>query len=154
MSITRPDAPQLDAVLGTVAEIRHMEGELVALRERLAREARALAEISDKRLRIEAGFYAYWFAPEAHAKDIALGATGRPHPGKLLKLAGAVSVGVPCDRCGDDLPIRSRNHMKEVLQEAGKERSSSFRYRLVCVPCQNALQEESIAEIMAEVMLP
>jgi hypothetical protein len=150
MTIKRPDAPQLDAIFATVEKIHRAEKRLAALRDQVAGEARALAQIPDKSLRIEAGFYAYWFAPEAPATDIAMGATGRAHPGKLLKLAGPVSVGVPCDRCGQDLPIRSRSHMKEVLEQARSGPSSMLRYRLVCIPCQNALQEESLNELMAE----
>jgi hypothetical protein len=150
MTIKRPEAPQLDAIFATVEKIHRAEKRLAALREQVAQEARALAEISDKRVRIEAGFYAYWFAPEVPATDIAMGATGRPHPGKLLKLAGPVSVGMPCDRCREDLPIRSRSHMKEVLEQARSGLSSLLRYRLVCIPCQNALQEEALNDRMAE----
>ncbi len=150
MTIKRPEVPQLDAMLATVEKIHRAEKRLAALREQAAEEARALAEISDRRLRIEAGFYAYWFAPDVPASHIAMGATGRPHPGKLLKLAGPVSVGVPCDRCGKDLPIRSRSHMKEVLEQARSGLSSLLRYRLVCVPCQNALDEESFGRREAE----
>lgn len=150
MTIKRPEAPQLDAIFATMEKVYRAEKRLAALREQVAQEARALAEIPDKRLRIEAGFYAYWFAPEVPAIDIAMGATGRPHPGKLLKLAGPVSVGVPCDRCGEDLPIGSRSHMKDVLEQARTEPSSLLRYRLVCIPCQNALQEQPLNELMAE----
>jgi hypothetical protein len=150
MTIKRPEVPQLDAIMATVEKIHRAEKRLAALREQVAQEARALAGISDRRLRIEAGFYAYWFAPEIPATDIAMGATGRPHPGRLLKLAGPVSVGVPCDRCGEDLPIRSRSHMKEVLDQARGGPSAGLRYRLVCVPCQNELQKETLNELMAE----
>lgn len=135
MTIKRPEAPQLDAILATAEKINRAEKRLAVLRKKVAQEARALAEIPDKRLRIEAGFYAYWFAPDVPSKDIALGATGRPHPGKLIKLAGPVSIGVPCDRCGEDMPIRSRSQMKEVLEQARSGPSSLLRYRLVCIPC-------------------
>jgi len=150
MAIKRPEAPQLDAIFATVDKIHRAEKRLAALRQQVVQEARALAEIPDKRLRIEAGFYAYWFAPDVPATDIAIGSTGKPHPGKLLKLAGPVSVGVPCNRCGEDLPIRSRSHMKEVLEQARSGPSSLPRYRLVCIPCQNALQEEALNDRMAE----
>lgn len=143
MTIERPRVAQLDAILATVEKIHRAEKRLAALREQVAQEARALAEIPDKRLRIEAGFYAYWFAPDVPSKDIAIGATGRPHPGKLIKLAGPVSVGVPCDRCSENLPIRSRSEMKEVLEQARSSPLSGSRYRLVCIPCQNALDEEN-----------
>ena len=139
MAIRRPEAPQLDAIFATVEKIHRAEKRLAGLREQVAQEARALAEIPDKSLRIEAGFYAYWFAPEVPATDIAMGATGRSHPGRLLKLAGPVSVGIPCDRCGEDLPVRSRSHMKEVLEQARSGPASRLRYRLICIPCQNAL---------------
>lgn len=150
MTIKRPKVPQLDAIFATISKIHRAEARLAALKEQVAKEARALAEVPDKRLRIEAGFYAYWFAPEVPSTDIALGATGRPHPGKLLKLAGAVSVGVPCGRCQEDLPIRSRSHMKEVLDLARDSRSSSGHPRLLCIPCQNALDEERWRERGAE----
>lgn len=150
MAIKRPEAPQLDAIFATVDKIHRAEKRLAALREQVAQEARALAEITDKRLRIEAGFYAYWFAPDVPSKDIALGATGRPHPAKLMRLAGPVTVGVPCDRCGEELPIRSRSQMKEVLDQAGTGPSSMLRYKLVCIPCQNELDEESFRRREAE----
>lgn len=150
MTIERPEAPQLDAIFATLDKIHRAEKRLAALREQISRDARALAEIPDKRLRIAAGFYAYWFAPEVPVADIAMGATGRPHPGRLLKLAGPVTVGVPCDRGGEDLPIRSRSHMKEVLDQARAGSCSWVRYGLVCIPCQNALQEESLNERVAE----
>lgn len=119
MTIKRPEVAQLDAIFATVAKIHRAEARLAALKEQVAQEARALAEIPDKRLRIEAGFYAYWFAPEVPATDIAVGATGRPHPARLMKLAGAVSIGIPCDRCQEDLPIRSRSQMKDILALSG-----------------------------------
>lgn len=150
MTIERPEAPQLDAIFATLDKIHRAEKRLATLHEQVSREARALAEIPDKRLRLAAGFYAYWFAPEVPVADIAMGATGRPHPGSLLKLAGPVSVGVPCDRCGEDLPIRSRSHMKEVLDQARAGSCSWVRYGLVCISCQNALQEESLRERIAE----
>jgi len=150
MAIRRPEAPQLDAIFATVEKIHRAEKRLAALREQVAQEARALAEIPDKSLRIEAGFYTYWFALAVPATDIAMGATGRPHPSTLLKLAGAVSVGIPCDRCGEDLPIRSRSHMKEVLEQARSGPSSLPQYKLVCIPCQNALQKQSLNDRMAE----
>ena len=142
MTIKRPKVAQLDAMFATVAKIQRAEARLAALKEQVAQEARAFAEIPDKRLRIEAGFYAYWFAPEVPATDIALGATGRPHPAKLMKLAGSVTVGIPCDRCQEDLPIRSRSQMKQVLELAKGTPSSIGDYRLLCIPCQIALDEE------------
>ena len=151
MAIDRPKVAQLDALLATVAKIRKAEARLTELQEQASREARALAEITDKKLRIGAGFYAYWFAPEVSATDIALGATGHSHPARLMKLAGAVSIGVPCERCQVDLPIRSRSQMKDVLVQASDPNRSRGTYRLICVPCQNALDEESLQERMAEV---
>jgi hypothetical protein len=151
MSIDRPKVAQLDALLATVAKIRKAEARLTELKEQAAREARALAEITDKKLRIGAGFYAYWLAPEVSATDIALGATGRSHPARLMKLAGAVSIGVPCERCQVDLPIRSRSQMKEVLHIAHGADPLPETYRILCVPCQNALNEESLQERMAEI---
>ena len=150
MAIDRPKVAQLDALLATVAKIHRAEARLSALKEQAAGEARALAEITDKKLRIEAGFYAYWFAPEVSATDIALGATGRRHPAKLMKLAGAVSIGIPCSRCEEDLPIRSRNQMKEVLDRARRADPWPGAYRFLCVGCQNALDEERLLERMAE----
>jgi hypothetical protein len=151
MSIDRPKAAQLDALLATVAKIRRAEARLTELKEQAALEARALAQIDDKKLRIGAGFYAYWFAPEVSATDIALGATGRSHPARLMKLAGSVSIGVACHRCREDLPIRSRNQMKEVLRDARVGDPLPGAYRILCIPCQNALNEESLQERMAEV---
>lgn len=150
MSIERPRVAQLDALLATVAKIHDTEAKLSALKEQVAREARALAEIPDKRLRIEAGFYAYWMAPEASASDIALGATGRRHPAELMKLAGAVSIGIACGRCQEDLPIRSRTEMKEVLDQARGASAFPETYQFLCIACQNALDEERLSERMAE----
>jgi hypothetical protein len=150
MTIKRPEVAQLDAIFATVAEIHRAEARLADLKKQVAQEARALAEIPDKRLRIEAGFYAYWFAPEVAAKDIALGATGRPHPARLMKLAGAVSIGVPCDRCKEDLPIRSRSQMNEILELSSGGPWPSGHHRLLCIPCQNALDEERWRERGAE----
>jgi hypothetical protein len=150
VTIERPKAEQLDRLLATVDKIHRAEARLASLKEQASHEARALAEIPDKNLRVQAGFYAYWFAPEVPATDIALGATGRAHPGKLIKLAGAVSVGVPCARCGEDLPIHSRNQMKEVIDLAREGQRSNAR-RLLCISCQNALAEESLREREMEV---
>lgn len=150
MSIDRPKVAQLDALLSTVDKIRKAETRLTELRRQAAGEARALAEIGDKELRIASGFYAYWFAPEVPAAEIALGATGRAHPAKLMKLAGAHSIGVPCERCHEDLPIRSRSQMKEVLDQASDPDRRRGTYQLICIPCQNALDEESLQERMAQ----
>jgi len=150
MSIDRPKVAKLDALLATVGKIRSAEARLAGLKEQASRKARALADIGDKSLRIKAGFYAYWFAPEIPATDIALGATGRSHPARLMKLAGAVSIGVPCERCKEDLPIRSRSQMKEVLDQASDPNRRRGTYRLICVACQNALDEESLQERLAE----
>ena len=150
MAIDRPKVAQLDALLATVAKIHRAEAQLSALKEQVSQEAHALAEITDRKLRIEAGFYAYWFAPDVSATDIALGATGRRHPAKLMKLAGAVSIGIPCDRCQEDLPIRSRNQMKEVLDRARRADSSPGTHHILCVACQNALDEERLRQRMAD----
>ena len=73
----RPENPQLDAIFATVERIREAEASLRALKARVAAEAHTLAEISDKRARVEAALYAYWYAPEVNASDISFGATGR-----------------------------------------------------------------------------
>lgn len=138
----RPKSAQLDALFSTVEQMRQAEQALKDLKARAAAEAQALATILDKKARIEAAIYAYWFVPEVNASDIAMGATGRTHPGRLLKLAGPVSVGVPCDRCGEDLPIRSRNQMKDVLDRKEGGPRWPEGYRLLCVGCEDKLHEE------------
>jgi hypothetical protein len=140
--VQRPKSAQLDALFSTVEQMRQTEQALKDLKARAAVEAQALATIPDKKTRVEVAIYAYWFAPEVNASDIAMGATGRTHPGRLLKLAGPVSIGVPCDRCGEDLPIRSRNQMKDVLDRMGGGPCWPEGYRLLCIGCEDKLHEE------------
>ena len=146
MSMPRPVSAKLDAIFDTAEEIRATEAKLKALKVRGSEQAQALASIPDKRLRLEAAIYAYWHAPEINASDIAFGATGRAHPSALLKLIGPVSVGVPCDRCATDLPITSRAMMKETLDRAQGGARWFEGYRILCVPCQEAVTEERHAK--------
>ncbi|MGA0606576.1 hypothetical protein ACO2Q0_11290 [Phenylobacterium sp. VNQ135] len=135
----RPNSPQLDTLLATVEELRLQEARLAELKALVATQAQALSQIANKASRIEAAIYAYWYAPEVHASDLALGATGRAHPGRLLKAAGPVSVGVPCDRCGEDLPIRSRNEMKETQERLRSSPRWAEGYRVLCLGCEEAV---------------
>ncbi|WP_293682378.1 hypothetical protein, partial [uncultured Phenylobacterium sp.] len=100
--------------------------------------ARGFASISDKSTRINAAFYAYWMLPDVSATDLALGATGRPHPAKLLKLGGSVVGDFKCDRCGDGLEVRSRNHMGDLMR--GQPWAEG--YRLLCPWCAQEVSEE------------
>lgn len=138
----RPDHPQLDAIFSTVDEIRLGEERLSHLKARVATEAQALSQIADKQARIEAAIYAYWYAPEVNASDIAFGATGRTHPGRLIKMGGPVSLGVPCDRCTEDLPIRSRAQMKETLDRLRGPVRWPEGYRVLCLLCEEAIHEQ------------
>lgn len=137
----RPDCPELDTLLASVEELRAAESHLAALKAKIAQDAQGLSKIVNKAERIAAGVYAYWYAPEAHASDIALGTTGRTHPGRLLKLGGPVSVGVPCDRCQADLPIHSRNQMKETLDRLRGGYRWPEGYRVLCFTCEEAIHD-------------
>lgn len=142
----RPKSAELDTLFATVDEIRATEEHLKRLKDRVATEAQALAKIPAKKDRIEAGVYAYWYAPEVHAADIAMGATGRTHPARMLKAAGPVSVGVPCDRCQADLPIYSRNQMKETLDRLRGGYGWPEGYRVLCFACEEAIHADRDVE--------
>jgi hypothetical protein len=114
-AMERPESSELDAIFATAAEIRATEARLKELKVQGSAQAQALANIADKKVRLAAAIYAYWYAPEINASDLSFGATGKAHPSALLKLVGPVSVGVPCERCGQDMPITSRANMKAVL---------------------------------------
>ncbi len=75
------------------------------------------------------------------ASDIATGATGRTHPA-LLKLAGVAAVGPPCDRCGENIPIHSRNQMKDFLDRQGGSPRYLEGHYFLCIGCENTLYEE------------
>jgi hypothetical protein len=140
--MNRPEDPHLDRLLATVDELRVAEERLTELKQRAGLEARALASITDPVQRINAGIYAYWFAPEVHAADIAFGVTGREHPGRLLSLAGPVSIALPCDRCAGDIPIHSRAMMKETLKKAKGPHGLPEGFRVVCPECWDQIRED------------
>lgn len=146
----RPESNELDDLLASVDEFRKAEATLQELKQKIARKAHGLAAIADKKSRIAAGAYAYWYAPEVNAKDIAFGITGQLQPYTLLKLAGPVSAGIPCDRCHEDLPIRSRAQMKGTLDRIRDNHPSSEGYRVLCPPCEEAVREERLQAYLQE----
>lgn len=132
----KPDCAELEAILATADEYRATEARLKALKAQGSAQAHALATISDKKTRLAVATYAYWFAPEINASDLAFGATGKAHPSALNKLMGPVSIGVPCERCAQDMPITSRTHMKDVLGGIQGGARWAEGYSIICVSCQ------------------
>lgn len=114
----KPGCAELEAILATADEYRAPEARLKALKAQGSTQAQALATVTDKRTRLATAVYAYWFAPETNASDLAFGATGRAHPSALNKLMGPVSIGVNCERCDPEIPITSRPHIKALLDGA------------------------------------
>lgn len=139
MAMERPESSELDAIFATAAEIRATEARLKELKVQGSAQAQALANIPDKKIRLAAAIYAYWYAPEINASDLSFGATGKAHPSALLKLVGPVSVGVPCERCGQDMPITSRANMKAVLDGVQSGPRWAEGYSVICAPCQEAV---------------
>jgi len=135
----RPDSSELDSIFATSAAIRATEARLKELKVQGSAQAQALAKIADKKTRLAVAVYAYWHAPEINASDLSFGATGRAHPSALLKLVGPVSVGVPCERCEQDMPITSRAHMKAVLDGVQSGPRWAEGYSVLCTPCQDAV---------------
>ena len=138
-TMDKPDCAELEAILATADEYRATEARLKALKTQGSAQAQALAGITDKRTRLAAATYAYWFAPEINASDLAFGATGRAHPSALNKLMGPVSIGVNCERCDRDLPITSRTQMKAVLDGVQGVARFAEGYRVICTPCREAV---------------
>jgi len=142
MPLNRPTSSQLDTLLATVEEMRQADDLVARLKARATQEAHGLADILDKPTRLAAGVYAYWHAPEVSANDIAFGVTGHAHPAKMMKQAGPVSVGVPCDRCQEDLPIRSRAQMKETQDRLRDGVRWPEGFRVICKTCEADIHEE------------
>lgn len=135
----RPKAQELDILLGTVEEIRRAQLHIADLKRRLSEEALNLAKIPDRRTRIASAAYAYWFAPEAHAADLAFGAIGHRHPSKLLPHVGAQPAGIECDRCKIELEIASREQMRRVLTQSARGYPMPEGYRILCADCREAV---------------
>lgn len=144
--LEKPNAPELDAFLAAVDELRAAEQRVKDQREVAAAKALAFAGIKDKRLRQEAGCYAYWMAPEVSVEAISMGASGRRHPAKMLRQMGGVSIGISCDRCKDEIPVFSRNDMKALV--AGSWWLEGYRH--LCYPCQSAVMSERDQERRAQ----
>jgi len=148
--VKRPESKELDILFASVEELRQAETALKELKKKIAKNAHGLSDISDTKTRISAGVYSYWYAPEVNAKDIAFGVTGQLQPYTLLKLAGPISVGIPCDRCNKDLPIRSRAQMKSTMDKVRGGYAWAEGYRVVCLPCEEAIHEERFREYELE----
>ena len=142
----RPISPELDTILATVEEIRRAESHIRDLKARLAREAQAIGGIVDRKDRIAAAVYAYWFAPEVHATDLSFAATGRRHASALLKYAGSMPTGIACDRCQAELEITSREQMKQVLSRSTGGPSYAEGYRLLCGECRELVFDARLEE--------
>jgi hypothetical protein len=116
----QPKTPQLETLMATVAEIRQLQQRLKELKERTSTEAHALYDIADRNLRLQSAAYAYWYAPEVNAKDLAFGAIRQAHPSKLVKLIGSQPSNIPCVR-----PVRNQ-HEDHVADGDGRT-SSGWR---------------------------
>lgn len=138
----KPSSVELDAILATVAQIRESEAHILQLKARLATEAKGLSAIEDRKDRIQAAVYAYWFAPEAHASDLSFGATGRSYAGELRQHAGSVPTGIECDRCSAELEITSREQMKTVLSRSKNKSNYAEGYRALCGECREVVFAE------------
>jgi hypothetical protein len=144
----RPNLPQLDTILETVEQLRELEERKAALKATLDAHVKALETVGDRDARLQAAVYAYWLAPEVNANVLALAVTGKAHPSAMLKKAGAaVSIGVPCDRCGEDLEITSRTQLRDI-ERAVKE--THYRlpegYSVLCSSCREAVYAERSEE--------
>lgn len=142
----KPGSVELDAILATVAQIRESEALILQLKARLTTEAKGLSAIEDRKDRIQAAVYAYWFAPEAHASDLSFGATGRAYAGELRQHAGSVPAGIECDRCRAELEITSREQMKTVLSRSKNKSNYAEGYRVLCGECREAVLAERDVE--------
>ncbi|WP_430414025.1 hypothetical protein [Parasphingorhabdus sp.] len=138
----KPENNALNAILETVEEIRKSQMQIVALKVRLASEAIALSTVADQNERIRSAVYAYWFAPEVHAVDLAMGATGRRNLSELHRHAGSVSLDIACDRCGIIIDVATREQMKRVLERVRKEAAWAEGYNVICSTCQTEVFEE------------
>lgn len=139
----RPNLPQLDAILEAVDQLRDLEERKATAKAELDARVKALEAVSDREARLRAAVYAYWFAPEINANLLALAVTGKAHPSAMLSKAGAaVSIGVACDRCGEDMEITSRTQLRDIQRAVGE---THYRmpegYSVICAGCREAVYD-------------
>lgn|GEM_PF-2730237 len=147
----RPTSPELDAIMDAADDLRLLEArvaaELAEARQRLALKVDALAEVTDPSDRLRAAVYAYWYAPEASANQLALLTVGKPSSSLMLRHSKGVSIGISCDRCSENLPITSRSMMSDVLKRAANnEQRWAEGYRFICPACEDAVSEQRKVE--------
>lgn len=80
--------------------------------------------------------YLYWCVPEVKASSISK-VLGVPSPNQISTRLGNVKVRISCDRCGNDLSVKSRTELQERLRDLYKV---SVRYAegytILCDSCR------------------
>jgi hypothetical protein len=133
-AMERPELPELDAIMRAVDELRVQEQRLAQAKAAVAAAVDGLVDVVDPAVRLDAAVYAYWHAPETNAMQLAKLTVGKASSALMLKQADAVSIGVDCGRCGEDLAIVSRTMMHKVLTASAG--------RILCEACREAVQRE------------
>lgn len=134
----RPKVSQLDSIMAAVNELRVAEQRAAEAKTTLTERVAELQDVADHASRLDAAVYAYWFAPETNANQLAMVTTGKAHPAAMLRQADAVSIGVACDRCRQDMKITSRAQLRDTQRRSLDQGPPMPEgYRVICRPCRD-----------------
>ncbi len=142
----RPDVPAMEQLERLRRKIEETEAVLDQLRQKLKQIPFEIARQVRNDARTETARYLYWMVQDIPSASIAE-AFFNTTVYNLRRLVGIAEGDIPCDRCKQPAPFRSRTHLKESIDairkwKASREARYAEGYVILCDTCWDEVKIE------------
>jgi hypothetical protein len=143
-----PKCKAMDYYAALLVQMGELEGAIEAAKQHVRHIPKQMSrELRTQRQRLDAARYLYWFT-DIPAQDIAEGLLGMDlngwHVDRFLERIGTMTIEVVCDRCHQPMECRSRSKMQDIMRDVRRGPRYAEGYRVLCVPCWDAVHRERI----------